>query len=460
MNLSENRYHGAAVREPGDPYLSADPVADATITRILGDGIDQHVIGLLNAQIAQWCTNADLVTWEPGPGVPRVMADALTDFLRAAAPLPEWADPDRIERAETVFFDLSILSCTLLFCASLPECYVVPDLAAVLHAAGQLEAHCDYRVRSTAAMVFPVMMRGGLTDGAGGGIAQTLKVRLIHATIRHLIVRGDVATAAREAHVLPALQAEGPGMYDVLSAHGWDVPRDGLPCNQEELAYTLLTFHYVFLRSLRQLGVPLSPSDEDAYLHAWNVVGHVLGIESRLMAHTMDEAADLFARMQARGRARPYQPDARPALAGALIATMRAQMPLRVLRSVPVLLTRHLCGPENARELGLHQHVSLPVRMAFAVGLGLIRVVDKVARVFDPEFSLSRMLSRAVGYNFTVKLLMDQTRPLKLPSELLNQMNGVTAAWHDDPKAPRWVNWLERRLTRRAKRAPDQGEQP
>jgi hypothetical protein len=61
----------------------------------------------------------------------------------------------------------------------------------VLHVAGQLEAHTEHRIRQTAAMVFPVMLRGGLTDPSGCGVAQVLKVRLIHATIRHLILHGD-----------------------------------------------------------------------------------------------------------------------------------------------------------------------------------------------------------------------------------------------------------------------------
>ena len=65
-----------------------------------------------------------------------------------------------------------MLSCTLLFCASLPECYVLPDLAEVLHTTGQLEQRTDWRIRSTAAMIFPVMMRGGLTTPAGGGVAR------------------------------------------------------------------------------------------------------------------------------------------------------------------------------------------------------------------------------------------------------------------------------------------------
>ena len=189
------------------------------------------------------------------------------------------------------------LSCTLLFCASLPECYVPPRLAEVLHVAGQLEAHTEHRIRQTAAMVFPVMLKGGLTDGAGCGIAQVLKVRLIHATIRHLILHGDPEQARG---LIAAHPAGGPGagghgaLHEALMAHGWDVRGSGLPCNQFELAYTLLTFHYVFLRGMRTLGLGLPRADEDAFLHAWNVAGHVLGVQDELMSTTFDEAAESF----------------------------------------------------------------------------------------------------------------------------------------------------------------------
>ena len=46
--------------------------------------------------------------------------------------LPEWLDPAKVERAEQLFIDDGALSCVLLFCASLPECYVIPDLSMVL----------------------------------------------------------------------------------------------------------------------------------------------------------------------------------------------------------------------------------------------------------------------------------------------------------------------------------------
>jgi hypothetical protein len=454
----------SAVR-PGAWEMHADPLADDTIARILGPYDGKAAPGLwatidiVNRQLAQWQTNGQLASWQADADVPSPIAAALQDYLRAGLALPPWADSAKIERAETLFFEMSMMSCTLLFCASLPECYVLPDLSGVLHVAGQLEAHTDYRIRATAAMLFPVMMKDGLTGADGGGVAQTLKVRLIHATIRHLILRGSPASAG-DATAIPPLPAEGASLYQALYANGWDVAADGLPCNQQELAYTLLTFHYIYLRGLRRLGLGLSAADETAYLHAWNVMGHVLGIDQGLMVESMAEAEQLFGRMQERGRSQSWLPDPRPSLGAALMQVMEDEIPLRLLKPFPVLLTRYLCGPETAADLGLTARVSLLSRAVFALAMGATRALDTVVRLVVPGFSICRMLTRVVGYRFTVKILMDQTRPLKLPATLLNQMNATVGNWHEDPKAPGWMNALETRLSGRRARQSDSGSLP
>ena len=443
--------------------LRADPLADQTIAAILGpcgDAPDWALIGVVNRQLDQWKSNQALRAWRAGPDVPAQVAQPLEAYVRAGMHLPAWADPAKIGRAEALFFDYGMLSCTLLFCSSLPECYVLPDLSAVLHVAGQLEEHTEARIRATAAMIFPVMMRGGMASAQGTGVAQILKVRLIHATIRYLILRGSAREADLSGMLAPlhesALRAGPPSMHRALFARGWNTAADGLPCNQEELAYTLLTFGYVFLRSLRKLGLGLAAADEEAYLHTWNVMGHVLGIERSLMPDSMAQAGSMFASIQARGRAQPWIPDPRPDLGRDLMQTMQNFIPLPLLKPFPVLLTRYLCGGATARAIGIDQRINLVSRLLFVLSMALTRGIDALVRLALPEFSLCRMVTRVVGYHFTVKVLMDQTRPLKLPPELLGSVAGMMQTLQHDPKAPAWVNALERGLTGRA-RTPAEG---
>jgi hypothetical protein len=444
----------------------ADLLADATVEKIAGPwpletaGVMHLVhtnadhfarIAQANRLIAHWSSNGMVANWQPdAPDIDPQIVQALRDYLAAGTQLPQWADTAKLARAEQIFFDNGPLSCILLFCASLPECYVIPDLADVLHVAGQLEQHTEYRIRCTAAMIFPVMMRGGLTQADGAGVAQVLKVRLIHAMIRNLILRGspqNSQTGGFKAVAPLAGLALSQDMHQALFAHGWDTPALGLPCNQEELAYTLLTFNYVFLRSLRKLGLGLPRADEEAYLHGWNVMAHMLGVRRELMADNMAAAEALFAHMQARGRAHPRVPDVRAKLGQALIDTMHNALKLPVIKHFPALMTRDLCGPETSKDIGVTENVPWLARLAFAALMLITRGIDTIAQLIWPQFSLARLLTRVLGYHLMAKVLLDQTRPLKLPAHLLNRIDVMMGLWGDDAKAPRWINALEDRLT-------------
>jgi hypothetical protein len=125
---------------------------------------------------------------------------------------------------------------------------------------------------------------------------------------------------------------------------------------------------------------------------------------------------------------------------------MQDEIPSRVAKPFPVLLTRYLCGRRNARELGLDGPVALLSQALFVAAMLAVRGIDWLGRRVHPGFSLSRLFTRILGYRLTVKLLMDQTRPLKLPDALLNQVDHAVQGWDLDPAAPKWMNALEQRL--------------
>jgi hypothetical protein len=136
------------------------------------------------------------------------------------------------------------------------------------------------------------------------------------------------------------------------------------------------------------------------------------------------------------------------------MAAMSAVIPFRIAKPMPVLMTRRLCGAETARDIGLEGRVSWLSRALFWLGMGLIGLVDRIGRLFWPQFSLSRAVVRVMGYHVVTKLLLDQTRPLQLPDHLLSRVRDTVAAWGDDPKAPRWLNVMEDRFTTVGRWAP------
>jgi hypothetical protein len=408
----------ATLIEPAalDARLRADPLADETMARILGawtDGAPSlprwETVALVEREMAGWTTNGALEGWQADAATPAPVAAALEEFVRQARSLPAWADPGKIGCAEAVLTDAGPMACALLACAGLPES---------LTARSGTEQDAGDALRGAAGLVFATMSRGGLLDAAGAGLARVLRLRLTHAMTRHLIVRGNPAEALAYGAAIPPLLPEGAGTQRALFARGWDLRAHGLPCNQEALAHTLLSFHYVFLRSLRRLGLGLSKEEEGAWLHAWNVVGHLLGIEHGLLAGTMTEAAGLFTRLQRDVR---LAGGAKPTLAPGLVHMMRGAIGARALKPLPVLV---------ARRLGLDGQVSWFSRALFAFGMGAALVIDTVMRLPFPGVSIARLVMRLLGCRIAADFLAD----------------AAPRDWDLDPHAPHWLQAIEGRF--------------
>jgi hypothetical protein len=103
------------------------------------------------------------------------------------------------------------------------------------------------------------------------------------------------------------------------------------------------------------------------------------------------------------------------------MTTLTQVLPLRILKPVPVLLTRYLCGQTTALSLGLTQRVSWWSRLLFTVCMLLVRAIDTLIRLVSPRFCISRFITRLLGQRFVAHILMAQIRTLKLPQPLLDR---------------------------------------
>jgi hypothetical protein len=255
-----------------------DPLADTAVRAIFEQGEIEAVNRLFGALLAGRMPTAD---------APR----SLVAFLDQTSTLPAWADAQKLTVAERLAVDYGFLCAGVLYTSGLPTCYASRGIAAVLASTLRLEKPelMWRRLIETGQFVFNVSNTGGMRAN-GEGVRATQQVRLMHAAIRHLILTPPAMSNA---------VGDAPALGRSLLAMEWD-PSLGHPINQEELAWTLLTFSYCVLRALEQLGAVLSDEQKDAYVHLWRVVGHVLGVDARLQCADFAEAAALFGRLAPR----------------------------------------------------------------------------------------------------------------------------------------------------------------
>ncbi len=292
----------AAMRGEGDA------LADGVVREIFDDGAKDAVDDVFAK-----------ITRSDDPIPPGLPAKALAYFENTSA-LPPWADLEQIAAAQRMFTRDGWATASALFTSALPQAYAARNGARVLLGTTGMIMHVERRVFETAQFIFDVLDEGAFGP-AGRGLRAAQKVRLLHATIRHLTLR----------------QA------------GWDLTW-GVPINQEDLAGTLMTFSCVVLDALRKLHVADSKEEREAFLHAWKVVGHFMGVDARLLPRDVADGEALMENI----RATQWQASPEGAqLAAALVKMMQSFLPGRAFDGLPIAMMRELAGDHCADLLSL-----------------------------------------------------------------------------------------------------------
>ncbi len=191
-------------------------------------------------------------------------------FLSNARNLPAWAEPKLMRGGSAFFARHSEMIMSLLGLLSLPYCYTAANGAMVLYLTELIRKQTTKRLFDTAIFIWEVMAPDAF-DEKGLAFSEIIKVRVIHAVVRHYILTG--------------------GKWD----ESW-----GLPINQEDMAGTNLSFSLIVIRGLRLLGYRVSKTDEKAFLHVWAVIGSLSGLEKALIPENFAQAELLDTRIKQR----------------------------------------------------------------------------------------------------------------------------------------------------------------
>ncbi|MET8991626.1 oxygenase MpaB family protein [Nonomuraea wenchangensis] len=228
-----------------DPRWVWDEEADPLAASLL----DRGAVPEVNRLLWDWNGND-----QPLPdGLP---AD-LVAFIEKARQLPPWADRAKLETAAT-FNKSRGLYLNLLngVGGGMLSTAIPKEARAVYYSKGG--ADMEDRVAKTSLLGFAV---GALNAYRPDGtcIVQSVKTRLVHAAVRHLLQQ---------------------------SPHwGGDIP-----ISQEDMLVTWHTLPTYAMRKMLEWQVPIKPAESAAYLHVWQVTAHMLGIRDEYIPATWDAA--------------------------------------------------------------------------------------------------------------------------------------------------------------------------
>ena len=254
------------------------------------------------------------------------LPSVLQDFVSEQRKLPRWADQQQSRLAHDLFVDHGPKLMLLLFFKSLPLLYtdrkgakVLAHTSRLVHDPESMESF-SRRIAETGQFLLYVMRQETFTP-QHVNVNIILKVRLIHAAIRHFIRQGE-----------------------------WDQVSLGQPINQEDMALTLMTFSIALSDGLSELGIHEQRYRLSAYQHHWNVIGFVLGVDERLLPQDLQSAQFLLQKILQRQSAPSVEGKL---LTRALLSFSEKAIPGERLDVSAASLIRYFLGKEKSAMLGL-----------------------------------------------------------------------------------------------------------
>ena len=190
------------------------------------------------------------------PGAPA----AIRALFESIESIPVWADWRVLDRGGDLLLRSGALGGFVLGAKSLVFGYASPAGNKPLVLTGRLESQAGRRVNETARFVQAVCRARGMRPG-GDGWQIAIRVRLIHAQVRRMI----------------------------LKTGAWRAEKWGAPVNQHDMAGTQLLFSVVVVDGLRSLGVAIDRDEAERYVQLWRLVGHVLGVDPALNPASLDD---------------------------------------------------------------------------------------------------------------------------------------------------------------------------
>jgi len=304
------------------------------------------------------------------PSEKNIFPEEFTKYIAENSELPEWADLKQIEMAQKTFTLIGPAFIMSYFCKSLPECYACGRGSEILYKTGRLTKQPRRRIAQTAQFVLDVMSPGGF-ELDGRGIATSIKVRLVHASIRYYFLR----------------QVK-------LKTIEYDIESSGYPINQEDLLGTMLAFSFVVIEGMEKLGFEITIEQKEAILHLWKCVGFLIGVEDLTSISNYEDSGKVWNAILSSEIAKT---DAGESLSGELVDFLEELIPDKALDGIVPILMHHLMGKTASDTLNIKTPKIFRPLSIITIILGILllkfRMQNKITKITSQYVNMVLMVA-------------------------------------------------------------------
>ena len=231
---------------------AGDPVADALVDFLdtLPRGESARLIGLG----MQGCDDAAL----------QAAPEPVRAFFDSCYRTPAWLDIPSFRPGYRLFHRNTSLVLAGMVAGVLVEGFTT-NIAKSFFITGRLRDQGIRRLKQNNRHMLEIFMPGGL-DRHGDGWTLSVRIRIVHATIRRLLSRSDE----------------------------WDIAELGTPISAAHVGFAISSFSARLLQHLKKLGGSFDDEERKGFMAVWRYSGYLMGVPETILFEDEEEALEII----------------------------------------------------------------------------------------------------------------------------------------------------------------------
>ena len=260
LNIPSDYIAGYEMARQIEPEIADSYVAHTTI----GDPEADPVVDLLFSmparernRLVQGCMDRDEAIVGDAPGPVRTFFEKLDG-------VPEWFDPS-LARAGISSFHANLDLLLQAFVAGVLIEGFTSYISKPFLITGRLREQGVQRLKQNNRHVMEIFLPGGLERHADGW-KLSVRIRLVHAQIRRLLLRSD----------------------------DWDVEAWGMPLSAAHLGLAAADFSARMLMHSERMGAAFSKEEREGFMHVWRYSAYLMGVPEAMLWNGERNALKLY----------------------------------------------------------------------------------------------------------------------------------------------------------------------